>query len=618
MERSSMKPMLMTDASVIPTGKDWLYEAKYDGFRCILHWTEKGVQLFSRNEKLLNDMYPEIIRFCESLEETIKPFLPLTLDGELVHLRNDYKSEFSIVQTRGRMRRKNVIEQHVKAFPCKYIAFDLLAYKKTDQTELSLLKRKESLAKLFEKIGLPLEVDYLNSACVQQVEVFLEADKIWPLIVTNNGEGIIAKRKPSSWDNAKRTVHWVKVKNWRTVNVIVTKYDKTNGFFTGAVFKNRVLVEVVTFLHGLDEDELQTLGALFQTNGKKINESTWELEPSICVKIDCIDFDGKHLREPRFTSFDFDIAPKTCDWRLMLRQLHPIPGMIQITHPDKPVWPQLGVEKDDYLLYLQSVAPYMLPFLHNRLLTVIRYPHGVPGEKFYQKNAPDYMPDFVKTSTCEEIDYILCNGIETLLWLGNQLALEFHIPFQTIATEYPTEIVFDLDPPSVDEFTLAVEAALRMKMIFDQFELRSFVKTSGGKGLQLYIPLPSNTFAYEDTRIFTKFVCDFLCDQEPNWFTTERLKKNRGNKLYLDYVQHHEGKTIVAPYSPRGREEATIAAPLRWEEITQSLSPKSFIVLTMPDRIKTIGNPFHDFWEIGEQQPFMEVLKQLKALLGKE
>ena len=613
-----MKPMLMTDASVIPTGKEWLYETKYDGFRCILHWTENGVQLFSRNEKLLNDMYPEIIRFCESLGEMITPFLPLTLDGELVHLRNDYRSEFTIVQTRGRMRQKNVIEQHAKAFPCKYIVFDLLAYKKRDQTELPLFKRKESLAKLFEKIGLPLKIDYLNSACIQQIEVFLDAEKIWPLIVTNNGEGIIAKRNSSPWDNAKRTVHWVKVKNWRTVNVIVTKYDKANGFFTGAVFKNEELIEVVTFLHGFDEDELQTLSMLFQTKGKKINESAWVLEPSICVKIHCIDFDGKHLREPRFSSFDFEIDLEACQWRLMLRQLYPIPETVQITHPDKPVWPKLSVGKDDYLLYLQSVSPYMLPFLRNRLLTVIRYAHGVPGEKFYQKNAPNYMPDFVRTSRSDEIDYIVCNNIETLLWLGNQLALEFHIPFQTIATEYPTEIVFDLDPPSVDEFTLAVEAALRMKMIFDQFELQSFVKTSGGKGLQLYIPLPLHTFHYEDTRIFTKFVCDFLCDQEPNWFTTERLKKNRGNKLYLDYVQHHEGKTIVAPYSPRGREEATVAAPLEWGEVTQSLSPKSFTVLTMPDRIKTIGNPFRDFQETGDQQPFMEVLEHLKALLAKQ
>ncbi len=179
----------------------------------------------------------------------------------------------------------------------------------------------------------------------------------------------------------------------------------------------------------------------------------------------------------------------------------------------------------------------------------------------------------------------------------------------------PTEIVFDLDPPSVKEFSLSVEAALRLKAIFDQFDLNSFVKTSGGKGLQLYIPIPHNTYTYEETRLFTKFVSDFLCDQEPQWFTTERLKKNRGNKLYLDYVQHHEGKTIVAPYSPRGNELATIATPLNWDEVGASLRPEQFTINSVMERMKTIGDPFREFRQVGDTQPFAVVLEQLKELL---
>ncbi|WP_449340996.1 non-homologous end-joining DNA ligase LigD [Streptomyces canarius] len=192
--------------------------------------------------------------------------------------------------------------------------------------------------------------------------------------------------------------------------------------------------------------------------------------------------------------------------------MNPIPEIVQITHPDKPVWPALNLVKDDYLHYLQQIATYQLPFLKDRLLTSIRFPHGVPGESFYQKNAPDYTPDFVLTKRDEDIDYIVCNNIETLLWLGNQLAIEFHIPFQTIDTEFPTEIVFDLDPPSVNEFSLAIDAALKMKKIFDQFQLQSFVKTSGGKGLQIYIPLPKNTFSYEYILAFLQslFVCIYV------------------------------------------------------------------------------------------------------------
>ena len=209
----------------------------------------------------------------------------------------------------------------------------------------------------------------------------------------------------------------------------------------------------------------------------------------------------------------------------------------------------------------------------------------------------------------------MCNDIETLLWLGNQLALEFHIPFQTIHTNGPTEIVFDLDPPSANEFTLAIEAGVRLKSILDQFGLHSFVKTSGGKGMQVYIPLPINRFSYEETGVFTKFICDFLVEQEPNWFTTERLKKNRGNKLYLDYVQHKEGKTIIAPYSTRGNEKGLVATPLYWDEVNSKLTPEQFSIPAVLERIRSIGNPFREFDQVNNDENFRKVLGQLKEIV---
>ncbi|MBB4824279.1 bifunctional non-homologous end joining protein LigD [Sporosarcina luteola] len=606
-----MKPMLLTEADSIPTGEGWIYETKYDGFRCLLEWSETAITLTSRNGNRLNDMFPEIIGFCHEVHEKIKAYLPLQLDGELVHLLNSYKSEFTVVQTRGRMRKADAIRNHAMRFPCHYVVFDLLTWKGEDVSGESLLKRKKKLRTIFTKSELSVAVEYGNSESLQLIEDFTQSSKLWEVIQVHNGEGIVAKKKTSVWSNEKRSPHWVKVKHWRTVHVIVTKYEATNGFYTGSIYKEDQLIDIVTFRHGLSDEEFQALAGLFMSNGTKIEEETWQLDPSVCVKVACIDFDGKHLREPRFHSFDFEMDAKHCHWRLLNRELHPIPETVPITHPDKPVWPKMGIEKDDFLYYLQAVFPHMGPFLHNRLLTVIRYPHGVVGERFYQKNAPDYKPDFVKTKREEGIDYLLCNDIQTLLWLGNQLALEYHIPFQTIDTVYPTEIVFDLDPPSVQEFSLAIEAALRLKVIFDQFNLESFIKTSGGKGLQVYLPLPFNMFTYDHTRIFTQFVAEFLCDQEPDWFTTERLKKNRGSRLYIDYVQHHEGKTIVAPYSTRGGELATVATPLEWHEVTRQLGPEMFTIPTVLERLKQIGNPFRNFKEAGAKQPFQEVLQQL-------
>lgn len=608
--------MLLTASTEVPIGNEWLYETKYDGFRCILEW-DKEPLLKSRNGKLLNNMFPEIISFCHEIYNKIKPFLPLTMDGELVHLVNNFQSDFSKVQLRGRMKNIDTIKNNAEIFTCHYVVFDLLIYKGKDLTKLPLTKRKQQMSRLFNKVKLPVSINYQDTNRLQAINVYEDSPILWDRIVTNNGEGLIAKQTKSTWNSAERTNKWLKIKNWRYISIILTKYDKSNGFFHGVVYQNGLLVEVVTFRHGLSEVELATLITLFQTKGTQLSNNIWELEPSICVEIACIDFDGKKLREPRFHLFKLNTDIQDCSWEHMQKQLYPLPPTTKITHPDKPIWPKSGIQKDDYLMYLQRIAPYMLTFLKDRLLTVIRFPHGVPGESFYQKNSPDYVPDFVATKKMDDINYIMCNDLETLLWLGNQLALEFHIPFQTVHTNNPTEIVFDLDPPSVKEFSLAVEAAQQMKVIFDQFRLHSFVKTSGGKGIQLYIPLDEDSFTYEETGIFTKFICNFLVEQQPKWFTTERLKKNRGNKLYLDYVQHKEGKTIVAPFSPRGNELGLIATPLKWEEVKESLKPDTFTIPSVLDRITKQGDPFKYFRVNSEKDNFAMVLKQLKDLIKK-
>lgn len=292
-------------------------------------------------------------------------------------------------------------------------------------------------------------------------------------------------------------------------------------------------------------------------------------------------------------------------------ELHIDGKKVAITHPDKPLWPDKGIDKIHYLHYLRNMSQYMLPFLRDRELTVIRYPHGVNGEKFFQKNCPDYAPDFIQTHLSNDVNYIVCSDLATLMWLGNQLAFELHVPFQTLQAEGPSEIVFDLDPPSRDQFELAIEAAWIIKDILTKLNLISFVKTSGNKGLQIYIPLPNNTFSYEETRKFTEFVADFLTEKEPEWFTTERLKKNRGGRLYVDYLQHAEGKTIVAPYSVRGNEKALVATPVEWREITSDLRPEQFPMEGIEERIRQNGCPFRTFFESKSKQPFTPVLQWL-------
>lgn len=608
-----VKPMLLTDVPDIPLGDDWLYEAKYDGYRCILVW-DKGKnipELKSRNGNVLNEKFPEIIRFCKSIYAEIEPYLPLIFDGEIVYLINHFQSKFSFVQKRGKMTNQKNIESIAKTFPCHYIVFDLLKLKGKDKGNSRLTTRKQLLSDLFERLNLLDTVQYNDPKRLQAIDVFEDPHLIWQKVTSHNGEGIIAKKRSSKWLENTRTKSWQKIKNWKHVNVILTKFDQLNGFFNGAIYQEDMLMEVVSFKHGLSEEESKTLIAFFKSKGTVKEKSIFEIPPSICVTVACIDFDGSKLREPRFHSFQHHLDVTECNWQQMQRQLNPIPESVIVTHPDKPVFPASHITKDDYLYYLQTVAPMMMPFLQDRLLTVIRYPHGVPGESFYQKNYIENLPEFITTQLVDDTHFILCNNLESLLWLGNQLALEFHIPFQPVSSEQPTEIVFDLDPPSVHEFGLAIDAAVKFKTIMDYFKLTSFIKTSGGKGMQIYIPLPLHTFSYEDTGIFTEFICRFLVQQFPDSFTIERMKKNRGKRLYLDYVQHREGKTIVAPYSPRGNNKGLIATPLLWEEVNEGLTPDLFTIPNIIKRLECMGDPFKNFREVGERQPFRAALDQI-------
>lgn len=604
--------MRLTPAHDIPAGADWVYELKYDGFRAILVWEEDEIRLESRTGKRLNKQFPEVMDQCEQLRDQFAPFLPLTLDGELVFLLSEQQSEFAKVQQRGRLKNKEAIQRLAERFQCHFIAFDLLSCKGKPLVDSPLMERKNQLQQLFQEAKLPSSVQLEHPSLLQVIHTDPDSDYMKNVMTTYLAEGLVAKKKTSKWHDNTRSKEWLKMKNWRYVSVIVTRFDKENGYFQGSIYQDSALIEVVQFKHGFSKEEEQTLRTLFQTKGQLTGGSLYEIPPSIVANIACISFDGSALREPRFTSFLLDADPAACTFQQMLKQLYPLPAAIEVTHPEKPIVPALQLNKADYLLYLRQAAPYLLPFLRERRLTLIRYPHGTGDEFFYQKSTPDYAPDFVLTDEVDDISYTVCNDPRTLLWLGNQLAMEFHIPFETRDTDRPTEIVFDLDPPSVNEFHLAIEAAKRIKALLDGLFLTAFIKTSGGKGLQVYIPLKKNAFTYEETRQFTAFICQFLCEQAPDLFTLERLKKKRGNRLYLDYIQHDAGKTIIAPYSPRGNELGLVATPLEWDELYHDeLHPSLFTMPAVIERLKEKGDPFRRMRHLVNDDAFRQVLHQL-------
>lgn len=267
---------------------------------------------------------------------------------------------------------------------------------------------------------------------------------------------------------------------------------------------------------------------------------------------------------------------------------------VWITNPEKVLWPELGLTKADYLLYLAKVSPYLLAHVADRPLTLIRFPNGIHGRSFYQKDAPAGTPEWVKTVPVWSSDRkayihpVIADSPETLLWLGNMAALELHAGFHVLGRETPETLAFDLDP-TVPGFEPVREVAMALHELLTQLGLPHVAKTSGATGLQVFLRLREG-HTYEQTRVFTQTVAEYLQQRMPNTVTLERLKKNRGNKVYVDYLQHGESRTLIAAYSARATVHATASTPVTWTELAEGAVPEQFTVLTVPSRLTQLGD----------------------------
>ncbi|GAA0329054.1 DNA ligase D [Bacillus carboniphilus] len=604
-----MKPML-PELGEIPKQKDWEYEIKYDGFRALLYFDQHTFEFKSRNGNDLSSIFPEIYEFYLEHKDSFEPYLPIQLDGEVVMLLSSYHASFQKVQQRGRMRSAERIQKEYERFPCSFLVFDLLFFKGENIQNQSYIERKKLLYTFFKDSQLPLKPTPGHTHLIQYIPTFKDYDDIKQKAFDYDAEGIVAKAQKSTWEQGKRTSHWIKDKNWKHLTAFITKWDEKNGYYYVGVYDDKRIVEVGLFYFGISKEEKAALNQIIKQNTTSTSGSFYFVEPAICVELKILEKVTDHeLREPHFVGFRFDLKPSDCTLEKYRLDILNLPNDVTITHPDKPLWN--GIEKVDYIGYMRGIYSFIQPFLYNRLLTVIRYPHGFGSESFYQKNCPDYAPNFIKTIRNEDIDYIVCNDLRTYMWLGNQLAFEFHIPFNQYNENGTSEIVFDLDPPSREYFQLAVKAAKLLKIQLDQLHLQSFIKTSGNKGLQVYIPLPKS-YSYKETALFTEFLALSILNGNEDDFTIERLKKNRGNRLYLDYIQHGQGKTIIAPYSVRGNEEGLVATPLFWDEVHEELTPKSFTMDVVSKRVRDVGCPLWKYDLVREEQPFDEIIQFLK------
>jgi bifunctional non-homologous end joining protein LigD len=282
---------------------------------------------------------------------------------------------------------------------------------------------------------------------------------------------------------------------------------------------------------------------------------------------------------------------------------------LSVSHPDKLLWPESGITKLAYVQTLAQLAPFMLPHSEGRYLTTIRYPEGIAGEtSFYQKNCPQPAPPFVRTAKDGSINYVVLDSLPTLVWLGSLYSLEFHVSCERIGDPLPDRWILDIDP-SLEVEPRLMEAADEVLTLLESLGLQAVAKTSGATGAQIVMPIERGP-TYEQLRAFGKFVSEYLAARRPELFTVARLKKDRGTLIYLDYLQHHPGRTLAAPYTPRARPGAPVSTPLTREEIKRDVKPADFHLANVPQRLSAVG----DLIAQCKPQPLGRVLQSLSKL----
>lgn len=271
---------------------------------------------------------------------------------------------------------------------------------------------------------------------------------------------------------------------------------------------------------------------------------------------------------------------------------------VKLTNLDKILWPKPEVTKYNLINYFIDISPFLLPHLHRRPLVLQRFPDGIEGEGFYQKSCPAGSPEWIEIFPIvhqegKTTNYIIVDSLETLIWLGNQAALELHPWLSSLDTlRHPDFAVFDLDPMEKSTFGQVKEAALVLYERLNELKLQSYVKTSGATGLQVYVPL-SPVYSYETVRDFVAAVFTLVNERLPRTTTTERSIARREGKIYLDHLQNVQGKTLASCYSPRPRAGAPVSMPLFWDEVSSpGLSPGNFTVFNALERVQQVGDLF--------------------------
>lgn len=596
------KPMLATLTDEPFDDPDWLFEVKWDGYRIITRIENGKVTLYSRNGLDVTDKYYTLAEAAQMIDHNA------VIDGELVALDKNGKPSFTLMQHAA---------EHPSALV--YYAFDLLALDGEDTRSKPLIERKGLLQKIVGDI-LPKKgaIRYSEHVDCNGKTYFAAAAK-------QDLEGVMAKRKDSPYQSGVRTKDWLKVKTSKRQEAVIVGYTapknsrKYFGSLVFAICENGKYQYVGHAGTGFSSTGLKELYGLMQplkratkpiANKVPVEDTITWLEPKLVGEVKFTEWTpDRQMRHPVFMGLRSDKKPK----EVTVEKEVPAPKTakkpksgqtagedeLALTHLDKVYWPKDGYTKGDLLAYYDLMADTILPYLKDRPLVLNRHPNGINKPGFFQKDVdPSSLPSFVKTtvvhseSTDADINYIVCDNKETLLYVANLGAIEMN-PWNSRVPKlnYPDYYVIDLDPGN-NTFEQVIEVAKVVKEVLDLSCEKSYVKTSGKTGIHVYVPLRAK-YHYDRVRQFSELVVRLVHERLPDITSLERSPAKRKTKIYLDWLQNRVGQTLAAPYSARPVEGACVSAPLEWKEVRKGLRPEKFTIKTIRKRLKDKG----DLWK---------------------
>jgi len=604
-----MDPQMATLVDDVPTGTAWIHEIKYDGYRLLISVGDGVATAYTRNGLDWSDKFKALVKAAAKLPAGC------LIDGEAVALDDDGKPSFQLLQS----------TLKGGGAPLAFYAFDLLVDQGKDIRKLPNIERKERLAALLEGVSPPI---------LYGDHIIGRGEEMFEAVCKSGGEGIISKKASATYQGT-RTRNWLKIKCIQRQEFVIVGWsesDKRRGFrslllaakkgrtltYAGKVgtgFNAKLIEELMERMEPLAVDKPAVEVPRAERKG-----AHW-IAPKLVAEINFAEFtDEGILRHPSFVGLREDKPAKDVvrevPKHLTKTEKKPVRKSkkaataadfgIEISSPDRIIYPELGLTKGQLADYYATIAPLIMVDCAKRPMTIIRFPSGRTGESFFQKHDKGTFGPHVKQVPIEEKDghfedYLYFDDIQGLLACVQMGTIEFHGWGSKIdKVEYPDRLVFDLDPDVGLDFAKVKAAAVRLRELLQDLGLKSFPLLSGGKGIHVVVPLDQSV-DWPTVKSFADRFSRAIAEAEPETFTANIRKVERKGRIFLDWLRNQRGATAVMPYSARGREGAPVAAPVTWEELDKYDSGHHFSITDAAELLKRASSKALAGWGKADQ-----------------